>query len=175
MKKYLMAIAAIALIVGSAPAIAGNYDNKSDYKKAEKAMKKDIVDTAAGNEDFSTLVAAIKAADLVEALKGEGPFTVFAPTNSAFAALPEGTLDNLLEPESKEQLQAILTYHVVPGKIKAKDITNGTTSVETLQGTNIEVIKGADGVTVDGANVTATDIYTKNGVIHVLDAVILPE
>lgn len=148
---------------------------KSYGEKADKMMKKDIVATAAGNEDFSTLVAAVKAADLVETLQGEGPFTVFAPTNDAFAALPEGTVENLLKPENKDQLAAILKYHVVPGKIMAGDIADGTTAVDTAQGTTLDVKKTAEGVMVDGANVTATDIKTSNGVIHVIDAVVLPE
>ncbi|MEM6780264.1 MAG: fasciclin domain-containing protein [Pseudomonadota bacterium] len=144
-------------------------------KKAEKAMKKDIIDTAIGNEDFSTLVAAIQAADLVEPLKGEGPFTVFAPTNDAFAKLPEGTVEELLKPENKEKLAGILTYHVVPAKIKAGDIQAGTSEVATLQGQMITVNASDAGVKINDATVTATDIKTSNGVIHVIDTVILPK
>lgn len=134
----------------------------------------DIVDTAAANADFETLVAAVSAADLVETLKGEGPFTVFAPTDDAFAALPAGTLDDLLKPEAKAQLTGILTYHVVPGRIMAADIAMGQTSVETVNGQALNVQKTADGVLVNGARVTTADIAVDNGVIHVIDAVVLP-
>ncbi len=180
MKKILLSAAALATLSLGSYAHAGDtkgaYDGKDVNHAAEKHMdKKDIVDTAAGNEDFSTLVAAVKAAELVDALKGDGPFTVFAPTNAAFAALPEGTLDELLKPENKEKLQGILKYHVVSGKIKAGDIANGSTDVETLQGTKLNVTKGATGVTVNGANVTTADLKTSNGVIHVIDAVVLPK
>lgn len=172
-KKILMTTAALGMIGASGAAIA--HDHKGDKDKAAYADKVDIVETASANEDFSTLVAAVQAAELVDALKGDGPFTVFAPTNAAFAALPEGTVENLLLPENKAQLQAVLTYHVVPGKIKAADIADGTTEVTTLQGTTLNVTKTADGVTVDDANVTSTDIKTSNGVIHVIDAVVLPQ
>lgn len=142
---------------------------------AEKHMDAaNIVETAMANEDFSTLVAAVKAAELVEALSSEGPFTVFAPTNAAFEALPEGTLENLLKPENKDQLAAILQYHVVSGNIMSGDIAEGENMVETLQGETLTVSKTADGVTVDGANVTTVDLKTSNGVIHVIDAVVLP-
>lgn len=138
------------------------------------AKAADIVDTAAGNADFETLVAAVKAAGLVDTLKGEGPFTVFAPTDAAFDALPAGTLDTLLKPESKDQLTGILTYHVVPGKIMSGDIATGETMVETVNGKQIKVQKTANGVMVDGAKVTTADIATDNGVIHVIDSVVLP-
>jgi uncharacterized surface protein with fasciclin (FAS1) repeats len=135
--------------------------------------QKDIVDTAISAGTFNTLVAAVQAADLVAALKGEGPLTVFAPTDDAFAALPEGTVENLLKPENQEQLQAVLLYHVVAGKIMASDIGSGA-SPATLQGQNIDVVGTSTGVTVNGANVVTADIVTSNGVIHVIDAVILP-
>lgn len=141
--------------------------------KAEVAAKQDIVDIAAGNEDFSTLVAAVKAAGLVETLKGEGPFTVFAPTNAAFAALPEGTVEGLLKPENKEKLVAILTYHVVAGKVMAADVKAG--EVPTVQGGKATVAITDGKVTIDGANVVKTDIAASNGVIHVIDKVILPK
>ena len=133
----------------------------------------DIVTTAMGSKDFSTLVAAVKAAGLVEALQGDGPFTVFAPTNAAFAKLPEGTLANLLKPENKDLLSSILTFHVVPGRVLAESVV-GLTGATTLQGQrlDIEIIEG--GVTVDGASVVTTDILCRNGVIHVIDTVILP-
>jgi uncharacterized surface protein with fasciclin (FAS1) repeats len=135
---------------------------------------KDIVDTAAAADDFKTLVAAVQAAGLVETLKGEGPFTVFAPTNAAFDKLPAGTLDELLKPESKDKLTSILTYHVVPGKVLAADVVNLETA-KTVQGGEVTIAVEGESVKVDGANVTATDIDCSNGVIHVIDAVILPK
>lgn len=138
------------------------------------AMKKDIVDTAVEAGSFNTLVAAVKAAELVETLKGEGPFTVFAPTDEAFAKLPEGTLDELLKPENKEKLQAILTYHVVAGKVMAADVVK-LDSAKTVQGSDIQIEVKDGSVMLNGAsNVVTTDIETSNGVIHVIDAVILP-
>jgi len=136
---------------------------------AEEAT--DIVAIASGNEDFSTLVAAVAAAGLVETLQGEGPFTVFAPTNAAFAALPAGLVDKLLLPENKDLLVKILTYHVVSGTVLAADVTAG--DVPTVEGQNITITTDM-GVKVNGATVTATDIIASNGVIHVIDAVILP-
>ena len=134
---------------------------------------KDIVDTAVGAGSFGTLVAAVEAAGLVETLKGEGPFTVFAPTDDAFAALPEGTVENLLKPENKDQLTAILTYHVVPGKVMSGDLSNDM-SATTVQGGDVKIMTEG-GVTVNGANVVTADVEASNGVIHVIDAVILPE
>lgn len=139
------------------------------------AEVKDIVDTAAGNPDFSTLVAAVQAAELVDVLKGDGPFTVFAPTNEAFAKLPEGTVEDLLKPENKDKLTAILTYHVVPGKVMAADALKlGGQSATSVQGAGIPVEVDGGTVKVAGATVTATDIECSNGVIHVIDTVILP-
>ena len=135
--------------------------------------KKDIVDTAAGAGSFNTLVAAVKAADLVETLKGEGPFTVFAPTDDAFAKLPPGTLDDLLKPENKDKLQAILTYHVVPGKVMANDVI-GLESATTANGGDITIRTSGGNVMVDNANIVKTDILASNGVIHVIDTVIIP-
>ena len=134
----------------------------------------DIVDTAVSAGQFNTLVAAVEAADLVTTLKGDGPFTVFAPTDDAFAALPEGTVENLLKPENKDQLIAVLTYHVVPGKIMSSDIAGTATMVESVQGSELDV-NATDGVTVDGATVVTADIETDNGVIHVIDRVVLPQ
>ncbi|MEM9783114.1 MAG: fasciclin domain-containing protein [Pseudomonadota bacterium] len=134
---------------------------------------KDIVATAIAADGFETLVAAVQAAGLVETLQGEGPFTVFAPTDEAFAALPEGTVENLLKPENKDQLVAVLTYHVVPGKVMSSDLAGQKVSPETVQGTTVD-IDATSGVTVDGATVVAADIEASNGVIHVIDAVILP-
>jgi uncharacterized surface protein with fasciclin (FAS1) repeats len=136
------------------------------------AQAQDIVDTAVGAGSFSTLVAAVEAAGLVETLKGEGPFTVFAPTDEAFAALPEGTVETLLQPENRDQLVAILTYHVVPGKVMSTDLTNGMEAA-TVQGAPVTIMTEG-GVTVNGANVVTADVEASNGVIHVIDAVILP-
>lgn len=136
-------------------------------------MADDIVTIASGNPDFSTLVAAVQAAGLVETLQGPGPFTVFAPTNAAFEALPAGLVDKLLLPENKDTLVSILTYHVVSGKVMAADVAAG--DVPSVEGSAITVT--VDGGTVklnDSATVTATDIEASNGVIHVIDAVILP-
>ncbi len=134
---------------------------------------KDIVDTAVGAGSFTTLVAAVQAADLVDTLKGEGPFTVFAPTDDAFAALPDGTVDTLLKPENKDQLVAILTYHVVPGKVMSGDLSDDMTAA-TVQGGDI-TIDLDNGVMVNDASVVQADIETSNGVIHVIDKVIIPE
>ena len=143
--------------------------------QAEKSSKATptIVGIAAGNENFTTLVAAAKAAGLVETLSGDGPFTVFAPTDEAFKKLPAGTVESLLKPENKEKLAAVLKYHVVSGKVMAADVKPG--EVTTVQGSKA-TIKATDGkVTIDGANVVKTDIEGSNGVIHVIDSVILPK
>ncbi|MEE4188261.1 MAG: fasciclin domain-containing protein [Roseobacter sp.] len=134
--------------------------------------KKDIVDTAVGAGTFETLVAAVTAADLVDTLKSEGPFTVFAPNDAAFVALPEGTVETLLLPENKDQLIAVLTYHVVAGKVMSTDLTDDMTAA-TVQGSDI-MIDLDDGVKINEASVVTADIETSNGVIHVIDAVILP-
>ncbi len=137
------------------------------------AKAQDIVDTAIAAGQFGTLVAAVQAAGLVDVLKGDGPFTVFAPTDEAFAALPAGTVENLLKPENKDQLTAILTYHVVPGKIMSADIAGKTAEVTTVQGSDISV-NAMNGVMVDNATVVAADIEADNGVIHVIDQVVMP-
>jgi len=136
--------------------------------------QKDIVDTAVAAGSFNTLVAAVKAAELVETLKGTGPFTVFAPTDEAFAKLPAGTLDDLLKPENKAKLQGILTYHVVPGKVMAADVVKLKTA-KTVQGQELTIKVEGDTVMVDNAKVTKTDIACSNGVIHVIDTVVLPK
>ena len=141
--------------------------------KAETAGKT-IVEIAAGAEDFSTLVAAVKAAGLVDVLSSKGPFTVFAPTNEAFAKLPEGTVESLLKPENKEKLIAVLKYHVVPGKVMAKDVVK-VDSAKTAQGSSVTVTVEGKTVKVDNATVVKTDIEASNGVIHVIDTVIIPE
>ena len=145
-------------------------------KDAKKVEKKDIVETAAESGSFGTLLAAAEAAGLVEALKGDGPLTVFAPTDAAFAALPAGTVETLLKPENKDQLAGILKLHVIAGKVKSKDLAGTVTNAETLNGTLS--VDGTDGVTVIAPGSTATvvnaDIYTSNGIIHVVDTVLLP-
>ena len=139
------------------------------------AADKDIVDTAVSAGSFKTLVAAVKAAGLVDVLKGDGPFTVFAPTDEAFAKLPEGTVESLLKPENKDKLVAVLTYHVVPGAVKAdKVVTLDGKKVKTVQGSEVAISVKGGSVYVDKAKVVKTDIVTSNGVIHVIDAVILP-
>ena len=135
--------------------------------------KADIVDTAVSAGQFQTLVAAVQAAELVDTLKSPGPFTVFAPTDDAFAALPAGTVENLLKPENKAQLQAVLTYHVLSGKVMSGDIAGQKLSPATVQGSTVD-IDATNGVKVDGATVIAADVEASNGVIHVIDKVILP-
>jgi len=157
MTRKLLAVAAASLFSLSAFA--------NDHGKT-------VVDVAAGNPDFSTLVAAVKAAGLVDTLSGTGPFTVFAPTNAAFAKLPAGTVENLLKPENKDQLTAILTYHVVAGEVKAADVVKLTTAT-TVNGKAVS-IDASNGVKINDATVTATDIDASNGVIHVIDTVIIP-
>jgi uncharacterized surface protein with fasciclin (FAS1) repeats len=158
MRMFLGLVAALALAV---PAFADD--------------KKDIVDTAVGAGSFKTLVAALKAADLVDTLKGEGPFTVMAPTDEAFAKLPEGTVESLLKPENKEKLIAILKYHVIPGKALAADVIKlDGKDVKTVEGSMARIAVKDGSVTINGAKVIKADIETTNGVIHVIDAVILP-
>ncbi len=135
---------------------------------------KDIVDTAVAAGDFKTLATALKAADLVETLKGKGPFTVFAPTDAAFAKLPTGVLDDLLKPENKKKLADILTYHVVSGKVMAADVVK-LTKAKTVEGTDVSIKVAGGKVTVNDAKVVKTDIACSNGVIHVLDTVLLPK
>lgn len=159
-KLFVRSLALISAIVVSASVYAGG-------------MKKDLVDTAVKAGQFNTLVAAVEAAGLVDTLKGEGPFTVFAPTDEAFAALPEGTVEELLKPENKDKLTAILTYHVVPGKVMANDVAGAETMAASVQGQELK-INGSDGVMINDAMVTAADIGASNGVIHVIDKVLLP-
>jgi uncharacterized surface protein with fasciclin (FAS1) repeats len=139
-----------------------------------QAYAADIVDTAIAAGNFKTLVAAVQAAGLVETLKGAGPFTVFAPTDEAFAKLPAGTVESLLKPENKDKLIAILTYHVVAGKVMAADVAGKKTMAKSVQGSEITV-DGTKGVMVDAATVVTADIAADNGVIHVIDAVIMPK
>ncbi len=140
---------------------------------ASTASAADIVDTAVSGH-FNTLVAAVKAAGLVDVLKGPGPFTVFAPTDEAFAKLPAGTLESLLKPENKEKLKSILTYHVVSGKVMAKDVVR-LNSAKTVEGESVNIMAGPGGVMINNAHVIKTDIGASNGVIHVIDTVLLPQ
>lgn len=165
--KRLQIIAFVLAVIFPMAVFAGSHSDK--MAKGEK----DIVDTAAKAGSFNTLVQALQAAELEEVLRGEGPFTVFAPTDEAFAKLPAGTLEDLLKPENKSQLQAILTYHVVPGKLYAKDVVV-MQSGKTVNGQDVSIRTEADSVWVDEARVTQTDIPASNGVIHVIDSVILP-
>ena len=144
----------------------------ADAMESEAMEVGTIVDVAVEAGSFNTLVAAVTAADLAETLSGEGPFTVFAPTDEAFAALPAGLVDALLLPENKDALVAVLTYHVLGAEVPSSDVATG--SVETLQGEEIELVAGENGVTVNGANVIAVDVEASNGVIHVIDAVLVP-
>jgi uncharacterized surface protein with fasciclin (FAS1) repeats len=161
---------------GSQPAPPENGEQPEQAAKQSKdtaETPKDIVDTAVASHDFKTLVAAVQAAGLVDTLKGDGPFTVFAPTDAAFDTLPAGKLDELLKPENKDQLTAILTYHVMPGKVMAAQVV-GMDAAETVQGAEVAITASGGSVKVNEANVTATDIDCANGVIHVIDAVIFP-
>ena len=160
MKRTSIALATLVLF--SVSAFAGS------------APKRDIVDTAVAAGSFGTLAKALQAADLVQTLKGKGPFTVFAPTDAAFAKLPAGTLEDLLKPENKAKLQAILTYHVVPGSVSAANVMK-MTSAKTVNGQSVSIHAANGGVTVDGAHVVQADIAASNGVIHVIDTVILPK
>ncbi|MEJ8568655.1 fasciclin domain-containing protein [Elongatibacter sediminis] len=156
-------VLATAASLTAATAFAGGYGKNSD-----------IVETAVAAGDFSTLAAALEAGDLVGTLKSDGPFTVFAPTDSAFAKLPEGTLDNLLKPENKDQLVAILTYHVVSGKVEAEQVLR-LDSATTVNGQDVSIRVEDGTVFVDNAQVLTTDVEASNGVIHVIDTVILPQ
>jgi len=169
-----VALFATATHAGDCPLSSGHttpvvYEAKS----ADKAEKKDIVDTAVEAGSFKTLVTAVKAAGLVETLKGKGPFTVFAPTDEAFAKLPKGTVEELLKPENKKKLTEILTYHVVPGKVTAAQAMK-VDEAKTVQGSKISIKTKDDKVMIDEATVVKADIMTSNGVIHVIDAVIMP-
>jgi len=142
-------------------------------RPAQAQQTKDLVDTAVGAGSFTTLAKALAAADLVATLKGPGPFTVFAPTDAAFAKLPEGTLDELLKPENKAKLRAVLTYHVVPGRVMAADVVK-LTSAKAVSGDTLSIKVNGDSVMLNQAQVIKTDIAASNGVIHVIDAVLLP-
>jgi uncharacterized surface protein with fasciclin (FAS1) repeats len=168
--KTLLAAAFVSL---AAPvALAGDCGSSKSAAMAV-AHSKDIVDTASSAGSFNTLVAAVKAAGLVDALKGDGPLTVFAPTDEAFAKLPKGTVENLLKPENKDQLTAILTYHVVSGRVMAADAAKGAT-VRTLQGATVTSASKGGSVQINNARVLTADLETSNGVIHVIDTVLMP-
>lgn len=152
--------------------LVGAIANAGHHEEAEMKAS-DIVDTAVSAGQFNTLAAALTAAGLVDTLKGDGPFTVFAPTDAAFAKLPEGTVENLLKPENRDQLVAILTYHVVPGEVLAKDVVQ-LDSATTVNGSDLSIMVSDNGVRVNDANVVTTDIAASNGVIHIIDSVILP-
>ncbi|WP_017315682.1 fasciclin domain-containing protein [Mastigocladopsis repens] len=173
-KTLSIAIATASVLI-SVPTFAGSHPaatSKPATSVTQATSAGTIVDVASANSSFKTLVTALKAADLVETLSGNGPFTVFAPTDAAFASLPKGTLEKLLKPENKVTLQKILTYHVVPGSIDSKTIKSG--QVKTVQGSPVNVKVNRGSVMVDKAKVTKADIKATNGVIHVIDKVILP-
>jgi uncharacterized surface protein with fasciclin (FAS1) repeats len=163
-------VASLTFVATSVPNATADH-----HEKATKsyAAGKDIVTIAAGADNFKTLVAAVKAAGLVETLQGKGPFTVFAPTDEAFAKLPAGTVEDLLKPENKEKLVAVLTYHVVPGKVMASDVK--TMEAKTVQGQPVKLKVSDAGVTINDAKIVKTDLVANNGVIHVIDTVILPK
>jgi uncharacterized surface protein with fasciclin (FAS1) repeats len=175
MKKILILTAMLSVVIPfslSAHCGSCGVGDETVAHTHEKTTSVDIVDTAIAAGDFNTLAAAIEAAGLVETLKGDGPFTVFAPTDAAFAKLPEGTLESLLKPENKSKLAAILAYHVVPAKVEAKDVK--TMKAPTVNGAEISITVKYGKVMVDEATVVKTDIMASNGVIHVIDSVILP-
>ena len=172
-RTFLALTLATAIVITVNPSFAGKDHGTAKEASAKQAKQADIVDTAVAAGSFETLVAAVKAAGLVETLKGEGPFTVFAPTDEAFAKLPEGTVEELLKEENRDKLTAILTYHVVPGRVMAKDVVK-VESATTVQGSDVAISVTEKGVMIDEATVVKTDIETSNGVIHVIDRVILP-
>ena len=175
-----MTTAAIAVVMTSCGGGESTAETTTDSAATEAAAPPapaapaTVVDIAVGSADHSTLVTAVTTAGLVETLSGAGPFTVFAPTNAAFAALPAGTVETLLKPESKADLTGILTYHVVAGSLKAADLTDGQ-KLKTVNGAELTVSIKDGKVMIDGANVTAADLVAGNGVVHVLDAVVLPK
>ncbi|KGM57088.1 fasciclin [Lysobacter arseniciresistens ZS79] len=162
----------VALALGLAVPLAHAGHHEGDHAKAAQA-KGDIVDTAVAAGQFNTLAAALTAAGLVDTLKGNGPFTVFAPTDEAFAALPAGTVEELLKPANKDKLVAILTYHVVPGRYPASRV-GGLDEATTVNGDAVDIVAADGAVMVDGANVVMADVKATNGVIHVIDKVLMP-
>ncbi len=174
--QSIAVLAGCALILASGLTLAGQNNTTKEAKKMSTSVVKpmDIVDTAVAAGSFKTLAAALNAAGLVETLKGKGPFTVFAPTDEAFAKLPAGTIDTLLKPENKEKLAAILTYHVVAGNVMAKDVV-ALKEAKTVNGQSLTIAVKDGVVMVDQARVVKTDIEATNGVIHVIDSVVLPK
>lgn len=168
----MLTVAALAAAVTFTPGLRAGDCASKGATSASSPAGKDIVALAAGADNFKTLVAAVKAAGLVETLQGKGPFTVFAPTDEAFAKLPAGTVEELLKPENRDKLVAILKYHVVPGKVMAADVK--TMEAKTAQGQSLKLKVSDEGVMVDNARVVKTDLLAENGVIHVIDRVILP-
>ena len=173
MNRILTAAALAAVVTLTPGLLADECSTSKDTSAATCTARKDLVAVASGADNFKTLVAAVKAAGLVETLQGRGPFTVFAPTDGAFAKLPAGTVESLLKPESRDKLVAILTYHVVPGKVMAADVK--TMEAKTVQGQSVKLVVSDAGVTVDNAKVLKTDVMAENGVIHVIDTVIMPK
>jgi uncharacterized surface protein with fasciclin (FAS1) repeats len=166
---------AMAFSIVAGPVAAGSATKEGkDMETSQATQTPDIVATAVAAGSFKTLAGALQAAGLVETLKGKGPFTVFAPTDDAFAKLPKGTVETLLKPENKEKLASVLTYHVVPGSVLAKDVV-GLKSAKTVNGQSLTVVVKEGKVSIDGANVIKTDILCSNGVIHVIDSVVLPK
>jgi uncharacterized surface protein with fasciclin (FAS1) repeats len=177
--KHLLALTlTLTLIVpfaGAAkPSILQDHHAPKNHKSVRANHQADIVDTAVAAGSFTTLVAAVKAAGLVGVLKGDGPYTVFAPTDEAFAKIPAHTLQSLLKPENRDKLVKILTYHVVPGKLDAQDVL-ALNGAKTVQGGRLRFGANRNTVRVNNANVLKTDINTRNGIIHVVDTVLLPE
>lgn len=172
MKRNVIAILSLATLFAAPMFAQAEQTGGSSTKKM--MAEKNIVETAMAAEGFTTLVAAVKAAGLVDALTGEGPLTVLAPTDAAFAKLPKGTVEDLLKPENKAKLVAVLTYHVIKGKVPAATVVT-LDSAPTLQGSNVEIKTEAGGVMVNNAKVVKTDIMCSNGVIHVIDTVLLPK
>ena len=166
-------VAALALALAAPTAFAGPSPGGDSMAAAQPQAAADIVDTAVAAGQFTTLAAALKAADLVDTLKGDGPFTVFAPTDAAFAALPAGTVENLLKPENREQLVAILTYHVVPGRVTAGEVAK-LDKATTVQGGDVAIRATGGTVSVGNARVVQADVMASNGVIHVIDKVLMP-
>lgn len=163
LSRALLGLATVCTVALASPAVA------------QAAAKADIVDTAVAAGQFKTLTAALDAAGLVGTLKGPGPFTVFAPTDAAFAKLPAGTVDTLLKPENKAKLVSVLTYHVVPGAVMSKDLAGKVTDAKTVEGQTVKIDAAKGGVAVNGAKVVTADIAATNGVIHVVDTVLLPK
>jgi len=174
MKGAAMTVVTVALALTACGGEAANKPASDATTQSGAMTKKDILETAEGAGQFKTLLAAIKAADLEGTLRGPGPFTVFAPTDEAFAKLPAGTVDSLLKPENKAKLQAVLTYHVVSGKVPSSEATK-LTSAKTVNGKELKLSATGGGLKVDNATVVKADIEASNGVIHVIDAVVLPQ